>query len=628
MSGRLTWKQSLGMPFPAILRQRAITTPGRPGMRVQRYGVWREWTWKEIDDAASAFGLGLLALGFEKGDRVALMARPSLPALISSLGIQGVGCVPVGIFPPTNADGIRYIVNNSEARGFVGSESDLVAKFLSTASSCQSVEHIVLLDSGDGTHPQTPEKSWKEVLDLGRTRRSQQSEEWESSVAALTLDDICGIHYTSGTTGQPKGAMLSHRNFLRSYFAPFGSDAGMLRPLSPSDSIMHEIPIASMAGPLFGIYFPLVYGAIGHVPDPRVDPTDALREVSPTFFFGYPRTWELKASQALGAIETSSMAGRSAYRIAMAVRRRAMNAAWASRPVPLVWAALSLVAHALVFKPMLDKMGYGRFRWVLSGGAPLSPELVKLWWLWGVHIRELYGLTECGGLATLQTDAVPLPGLAGRAIPGVELKLADDGEILIRGECVFSGYFQRPDATAQALDPEGWLHSGDIGHLEPDGNLKVVDRKSDVVFLKSGQMIPVSELEHVLKQGRHIQTAIVVGEGKPFLGALIELDFGAVGDWARRNGINEQGAALAEHSATTALIGSEIEEANRVLIDLGKQPIQAFRILPRALNPDDPTEVTSTRKVRRRGVIDKFQYFVEEMYSNDQSERFARQVYG
>ena len=630
MTSGLTWRQALEMPFPAILHQRAVESPRRVGMRMQRYGVWREWTWADIEESAAAFGLGLMELGFAKGDRVALMAGPSLQALIASLGIQGIGCVPVGIFPSTNPDGVRFVLANSKARGFVASDGDLLLRFIGAGSTDpSSVDTVVLVSGKAGSYRGRPVRSWDALLELGRARRKARENEWQTSVAAAKLDDVCAIHYTSGTTGQPKGALLSYRNFLLSYFAPFGDGPRQLRPVGPSDLMMHDIPIASMAGPLFGIYFPLVYNAIGHVPDPLVDPTDALREVSPTFFFSYPRTWELKASQVLGAIESSSLAGRTAYRLAMAARRHAMEAAWSGRKVPLTWAILSAVARAAVFGPMLDKIGYGRLKWVFSGGAPLSPELVKLWWLWGVHIRELYGLTECGGLATLQTDKIPVPGLAGPAIPGVELRLAEDGEILLRGGCVFKGYYQRPDATAQALDADGWLHTGDIGELRPDGNLRVIDRKSDVVFLKSGQMVPVSELEHVLKQGRHIQTAIVIGEARPFLGALIELDFEAVRDWAQRHGIAEQSTTgLAVHPGVVELIAGEIAEANRIFGGQGKQQVQAFRLLPRPLNPDDPTEVTSTRKIRRRGIAEKFKHLVEEMYRSEQSDRIARQING
>jgi long-chain acyl-CoA synthetase len=309
----------------------------------------------------------------------------------------------------------------------------------------------------------------------------------------------------------------------------------------------------------------------------------------------------------------------------MAVRR------WAVEPGLLRFLVrpLSALAYLLVIRPMLDQAGLVRMRCALSGGAPLSPDLLRLWRLWGLTIRQLYGLTECGGLATIQTGHDFAVGVAGRPLLGTELRLGPDGEVLIRGDGVFGGYLHRPDATAEALEGEGWLHTGDIGILHGDGNLEVVDRKRDVLVMKSGRQVPASSVEHVLKYSPYVRDALLIGDGRPFLAALIEVDFDNLAQWARRNGVAYTGfTSLATSPAVAQLLDGEMARANETLHQRGSEPVARIVALPKELDPEDPTEITATRKIRRRELAAKFSDLVDDLYRTEDSERITRHSRG
>ncbi len=610
--------------FPQMLAAWARTSPAAVGLREQHHGIWREWTWLQIWETCASLGEGLLASGLEPGDRVAFMGDPCIEGLLMTLAAQGIGAVPYGIFPTTPPEGVRYMIEDAAPVCFIGEDQEFVDKAM-VGGLPPDLKLLAVADPkgmfGEEYRDVVP---WGQLQARGNARLEAQPDDWEQRVRAGRVTDICGIYYTSGTTGQPKGALLTHRNVLSGFFAPFGDGGGRLPTPTSRDRSLHDIPVASFAGPLFGIYFPLVYGLVGHVPDKTESAAAAFTEVAPTLYLGFPRMWEMLAARALVAVETSSWLHRRVFAVGMAMRRAAVG----PHRLPLM-RLVGALGYVLVVRPMLDQWGLLCSRYIFSGGAPVSPDLVKLWRLWGVTIRELYGMTECGGLATLQVEDDPEPGVAGPAVPGVDLRIAEDGEILVRGANVFSGYWKREEQTRAALETDGWLHTGDIGTLREDGNLIVIDRKRDVLVLNTSLEVPSSSIEHVLKYSPYIRDALLVGEGRPFLTALLEIDLEFVSQWARKHKVSYTGFTdLATNAQVVGLLEAEVEKANRILEERGSATVDHVRVLPKELDPEDPTEITATRKIRRRELAKKFDDLVADMYRTEESVRVAQYARG
>jgi long-chain acyl-CoA synthetase len=402
----------------------------------------------------------------------------------------------------------------------------------------------------------------------------------------------------------------------------------MVPGLGPGDRTFCEVPVASLAGPLMGIYFPLVFGLVGYIPDADADQGAAMAEASPTFYLGFPRIWEMRASHTLVEIETSSRLHRALFELGMKLRRYWMGDAKAGHASGPLRTLAGLAGYLLIVRPMLDRWGLLRGRFILSGGAPLSPDLVRLWRLWGVTIRELYGSTESSGMCTIQAEEQPEAGTAGCALPQTQIKIADDREILVKGPGVFGGYWKRDEATRDAF-AEGWLRTGDIGELREDGNLVVIDRKRDVLRMAGGEEVAASSVEHVLKYSPYIRDALLVGEGKQALGALIEIDPDTVAQWARKESVAYTGFTnLATNERVVRLVQEAIDEANDKLHERGSPVVTRFRILPKELDPEDPSEITATRKIRRRQLAEKFSELVDEMFMTEETARIASHARG
>jgi len=569
-------------------------------VRQQRGGVWQDHTWARLHDDAAAFAAGLRELGLERGDRVGLFLPACVEGLVALLGAQGAGLVPFGIYPGTPPETVAFLLETTDAKAVVLGDGCEVPAAL----------------AGDRPEAIALGTDWDRLLVGGRRRHIAQAGEWEHEVAQGSPGEVSTIYFTSGTTGRPKGVMLSCTNLLTAgYFDHFSEPPGLLPAPRGDDRTFHEIPLASVAGPVFGIYYPLVFGCTAYIPERFDDTTAALREASPTIFLTFPRMWEMRASDAAAAVAARPAPLRAAYSLAMAVRERTAGRRQAGRGIPPLLRLADRIARRTVCRPLLEGWGFADLRLVLTGGATLPPELIRTWRRWGVVIRQIYGQTESGGLATIQTEPYPQPGNAGRPGPRLEVRLDVDGEILVRGEGgLFLGYLDRPDATAEAMDPEGWLHTGDVGAIEPDGNLRVFDRKSDLITLESGDVVVASEIESVLKRSPYVRNAVVVGEGLPGLYGLIELDPGVAQAWARRRHLAAEGyEALVAEPQVRDLIDGELASANEQLAREGRAPVRAVRLLPREIDVNDPTEMTATRKVRRRELARKHQPLVDEM---------------
>jgi long-chain acyl-CoA synthetase len=588
------------LTFAQMLSRRAADEPGRIAVHQQRRGSWRPYTWRELHEQAAAFGSGLLEIGCERGSHLGLLLRPSVEGLIALLGAQGVGVVPFGIFPGTPQETVDFLLETTAARMVIVDKGETATVQAGRAST-------EVLELGE---------QFDQLLERGARRRASAPDEWKREVQAGRIEEPSTIYFTSGTTGSPKGVLLSVENLLTAgYFDFFSDPPGLLPAPTPDDRLFHEIPLASVPGPVFGIYYELVFGSQAYIPDAGVDNTAALQHVSPTMYLTFPRMWETRASQATAAMDARPAAIRSAYGTAMAVRQRVIDLQEAGKtvPVPLRWA--DALADRLFCKPLLKQWGFASLGLVLTGGATLTPELVGTWRRWGVVIRQIYGQTETGGLATIQTERFPRPGNAGRPSPRVQVRVDEDGEILVRGDGgLFLGHLNLPEQTAAVMDESGWLRTGDVGMIDADGNLRMMDRRSDIIVLESGEQVVASQIETVLKQSRFVRNAVVGSDGVDMLYALLELDPDAAAVWGKRQGITADGyEALAADEQVRALVDAEVEAANGRLRLERLASISATRILPRAIDINDPSQVTATRKVRRRQIAEKYQGLVDEM---------------
>lgn len=619
---------------PAALADRALIQlfcdragrqPHTVALRYKDYGLWQEVTWAHCREQVELFALGLLALGLQPGERVAIMGDPTPEWLYSDLAVQSVGGITCGLYVTLPPPAIRYMVANGGARFFIAENQEYVDKLLTAEDGHPLVERIIVMDMQGMFAYQDPRLcSFAAVLAQGRQRREREPGRWEALVASRRADEVIRIFYTSGTTGLPKGALLSSRNLVWTWAV-----AMQALGLTPDerDRTVSYMPLAHLGEVIYSLILPILFGVVVYIPEGAEAQREAMVEVGPTLLLAFPRVWETYAARVLYDLEAGDRLKRAVYNLAMAVRRRLFRYIWADQTPPLWLQAASRLAHWAVFHHILNKFGFQNLRMVVTGGAPVSPEVVRLWQLWGVHIMEAYGMTECAALATVQADRIPRPGVAGRPAPGIELKLAPDGEILLRSPGVFQGYWQDPAATAEAVDGEGWLHTGDIGEFLPDGNLRVVDRKKDILITAHGQVVPTSEVEHVLKFSPYIRDAMLIGDGRAFLTALIEIDFDTVSEWARARGITYTSFThLALNPATQELLQREVNTANATLRERGRPLVQDFRVLPKELDPEAGDEITPTRKVRRRQLAEKFAHLVEEMYRSEAGERIARQL--
>lgn len=606
-------------PLVRLFVERSRIAPDRVAFRHMDRGIWRETTWATYADLVEQYAHGLWTLGVSEGDRVAMMGRPTPEWMFMDFACQSVGATFLGIYVTTPAKDVRYVLEDSTPRVFMAEDQEFVDRLLEAESGERLVEHIVVADmNGMFQYEDSRLVSTDALAEAGRKRRVEQPDAWPAAIGQRTEDDISRISYTSGTTGRPKGAMLTSRNLVWAISALYYSLGN--RP-GPADRTVSYMPPASPAEVTYSIVMPVLFGTVPHLPEDSEDYTAAFIEVNPTLLLAFPRMWETFASRVQVDIETGHRMKRLAYNAALSRARRYHEALWRDDKPGLISRIAHQVAYHGVFRHLLDKFGLRNLRFVITGGAPVSPDVLRLWNTWGVQVQEIYGMTEVGGLATVQMDGRPMPGVAGKPLYGMKVRLADDGEILLRSPGVFRGYWQNDGASRDVIDDDGWLRTGDIGELLEDGNLKVVDRRSDLMETQDGRLIPASDIEHRLKASPYIKEAMLAGHQKPYLTALLEIDTDAVAEWARSNRILYTSfRSLVESEAVTALLREACDRVNAQLADEGKPSVVDFRVLPKELDPEEGDEVTSTNKVRRRQLAVKFESLIAEMYAGESSD--------
>ncbi|MCI0671373.1 MAG: long-chain fatty acid--CoA ligase [Myxococcaceae bacterium] len=604
-SKELLAAEALPDTLPARLLELALRHPERVALRHKRLGVWEELTWREYLDGVRAAARGLWELGVRAGDAVAILSDNRPEWLFADLGAQALGALAVGIYQTNPVPDVAYILQDSRARVLLCEDQEQVDKAVACRADTPGVEHVVGFDARGTRHVDDARLlTW----DAFHTRGSALLEDgwFEARLAELAPHTPSMVVYTSGTTGQPKGALLSAYNVLDSA----GELVGML-DVGPEDSVLSYLPLCHVAEKIFTLYLPLSAGCVVHFGESLDTVREDLREVSPTVFLGVPRIWEkMHASVSLRMKDASwlkrrlfdffTVRGREVAR-----RRREGRATVADR---LLWA----LGDVCVFRPLQERLGLRRCRLAVTGAAPVSAELLEWFDGVGVAICEGYGQTECAGVSHMTPPGRRRLGSVGRPIPGVECRIAEDGEVLVRGSNVFCGYLHRPDATAETVDADGWLHTGDVGRVDEDGFLFITGRKKELLITSGGKNLSPEKIENALKTSPYIKEAVAIGDGRHFVSALVQLDEEAVSDWATRQRLPHTSYAdLAANPAVVDLVAREVDKANALLARV--EQVRAFRILPKELHQDDGV-LTATQKVRRRAVHAAYPELIESMY--------------
>ncbi len=592
--------------LPARLLHWAHTTPQRLALRHRDLGLWREYSWHEYATRSARTGLGLLELGLGAGDCVAIIGENRPEWLFSDLGAQGIGAVVVGVYATSPADEVHYVLEHSASVVVIVEDEEQLDKVLAVRERLPALRHIVLMEPRGATHHLAEGRAitFDTLLKHGEAR---DRAEFDERVAALEPTALAVLVYTSGTTGPPKGAMLTHANL---------NAAAVSVPLafasSQDDEVLSYLPLCHIAERIFSVIAPLAVGGRVSFGGGADELVADLREVQPTLFFGVPRVWEKMLAGIEIRMGDASWFKRANFRFWMGVGRRLARKRLDRVPLTMMDRALETLGWLLLYRPLRERLGMARVRFAGSGAAPVSPQVIEAFWSLGVRIREVYGQTEGTGLATYTPEGDVRPGSVGVVYDGIDLRIAEDGEILLRGACVFAGYHKNEDATRETVDADGWLHSGDVGVLSGDGVLTITDRKKDLIITAGGKNISPSWIENKLKVSPWVREAIVIGDRRKYCVALIGIELDTVSDWATRRRLSfTTYKDLSEQPDVRALISQWVEEVNAELAPV--EQIKRFALLAKALDHDEG-ELTATQKVKRRAIEQMFKDTIEALY--------------
>jgi long-chain acyl-CoA synthetase len=608
--------------LPGLLAERARRDAGGVALRSKALGIYRERTWLDYATLVARCAAGFAELGLARGERLAIMGDVCEEWTLCDLAAQALGAITFGIYPTAAAAEVEYQMRHGGAKIFVAEDQEYVDKILPLIDRLPDLEWIVVIDTAAMFAYEHPKlKSWQELMQRAAAPADPVAE-LERLAAAVDPRDPAFIVYTSGTTGHPKGALISHGKHLAA--AHTFVDHYPLLARAGHRTVVY-LPLCHVLGRDVAITLPLISGIVPHYGESIDDLPQTLFEIAPTVLFTVPRYLQKFASGVLVGIANTSAPKRAAYDAAMRVGRAYAKRRWDGTGTLAARSVYGLM-HAAAFRPILNKLGFDALELVICGGAPMPPETIALWQIWGVNVCEIYGQTEtAGAIITGQKGPFPRPGDVGTAPSGWHIGLSAGNEILVSGSDLFERYWRDEEATSQVFDAGGRLVTGDVGELR-DGRLRIVDRARDFIVTAGGKTISPAYIENILRASPYICEVVVFGHARKYLSALIEIDYDTVSDWARNANIAYTGfTSLALHGAVQALIGTEIDRANAQLARV--EQIKVFRILPKALDPEEEGEpVTPTRKVKRKLMYQRFETLIESMYDDSEDLRVAREL--
>lgn len=598
------------IPLPQYLLRWARERPDVTAIRQKREGIWKELSWEQYAETSRAFGAGLIRLGIVPGDKIAIISENRQEWVLAQLGAGMVRAVVAGVYPTSPAAEVEYLLQLCEAPTVVCEDQEQLDKVLTVRHNLPHLRHIIVIDPrGLRAYDRQGIYDLDDVIAMGRQTDGEIRISVDECLSSQSLDDIAMIVFTSGSTGRPKAALLSWRNLDA---GSFGLNHALR--LSPTDQLVSYLPLCHVAEQIFSVHIPLKTASVVNFAESLRTVQQDLREIAPDVFFGVPRIWEKFHSAIRTKVGEAGGFRQWIFERAMAdlgtfATKPSRDWSWGQRLRWWFW-------YVIVVRALRNFIGLRDCRVAVSAGAPLAPEILGFFRCLGVPVYEAYGMTESSGPSTLQTETSPI-GCVGPSLAGFEIKLAEDGEIMVKSQAVFCGYFRNEDATREAVDADGWLRSGDVGRwLTGDGGsreLKIVDRKKDIMITAGGKNITPSEIENALRFSPYVKEVIIVADRRRFVSALLQIDFDAVSNWAEQANVPYTTfKSLTENREVVALIQREVDRVNAQMPQV--QHIRKFHLLSKELDHDDG-EVTATMKIRRSAIAEKYADVIESIYA-------------
>ena len=611
--------------FPQLLRKHATERPSAPALREKEYGIWQTWTWADVARDVRHMACGLAALGLAKGQNLAFISDNRPHVYMGFLAVQSLGAVPIPLYQDAVAQEMRFVMEDADIAFAFAENQEQVDKLLEVRESVPRIAHIIYDDPRGLRKYDVPGLiSTAELKKLGQEWDRNHPGVYEKMADAVQPQDISVILYTSGTTGKPKGVCQTHASFIGSAQGGIDVDG-----LGPADNVISYLPPAWVGDHLFSLAQWVTAGFTINCPESASTVNIDLREIGPTYYFAPPRVFEGMLTSVSIRMEDAAKPKQWLYEKCMQLAKRVGADILDGKSVGALDRLKYCLGDFFIYGPLRNVMGLSRIRVAYTAGAAIGPDLFKFFRSIGINLKQLYGQTETCAYVCIQKNGHVKLNSVGQAAPGIELKIADNGEVLVKGISVLKEYYKRPDATAEVIDEHGYFHTGDAGVLDADGHLRIIDRAKDVGKTNTGAMFAPNYIENKLKFFPQIKEAVCFGNLRDQVCAFINIDYEAVGNWAERQGIPYGGYVdLASKPQVLQLIGECINQVNADLATetgMADTQVARFLVLHKELDPDDD-ELTRTRKVRRNFIADKYAVLIDALYSNKTEQFIETQV--
>jgi long-chain acyl-CoA synthetase len=600
--------------LPALLRRNAaLFGNGKVALREKEFGIWQSVSWSAYYDQVRYLALGLEALGYQKGDKLSVIGDNRPEWLYSELAIQALGGAVVGIFPDSHPEQVQFIIDHSDSVFVMVEDQEQTDKILAMIQKLPKIKKVIVDDLKGMRHYDHPALiPFKQVMDMGLERDRDNPKYFEPLLDQVGEEDVAMILYTSGTTGLPKGVMLTHRNMIKMI-----QNFDQVDPAFASDNHVSFLPLPWVGEQATAVAWNLYKGVTINFPEKVETVSQDIREVGPHLLLAPPRHWEKMCSDIQVKIQDAARVKRWLFKQCMPLGYRSADLRLHNKKPGLYRTVLDRIGYFLLFRSLKNYLGLANLRNVYTGGAPIGPEVFNFFMALGINIKQLYGQTEVTGIAAGHRNASVKLNTVGHPMPEVELKISDAGEILIKGPTVFKGYYKNPEATLKTLDPEDWVHTGDEGVLDEDGQLIMIDRQKDVMQLADGSKFSPQLIENKLKFSPFINEAMVVGKDRPFIAALIIMDLCNTGKWAETRKLTfTTFTDLSQKPEVYERITEEIGRINQSLPKVAR--VKRFVMMYKELDADDD-EMTRTRKLRRDFVADRYADLIEALYGSQEN---------
>jgi long-chain acyl-CoA synthetase len=611
--------------FPRLLFHHAKTRPNAPAMREKYLGIWQTWTWSDVAERVRALACALAELGFKRGDNLAVIGdnRPHLYMMMTAA--QCLGGVPVPLYQDAVANEMLFALQDAGIRFAIVEDQEQVDKMLEIKDQTGALEHIIYDDPRGMRHyNQSFLHDIHELMEMGRIHDRNHPDFLNTEIELGHYDDISVMLYTSGTTGKPKGVCQTHGSFIAA-----AQGGVQVDNLGADGDILSYLPMAWVGDHLFSYAQALVAGFTINCPESGETVMTDLREIGPTCYFAPPRVFESLLTSVMIRMEDAGQIKQKVFHHFMAVAKRCGADILDGKSVGFGDRFQYWLGNVLIYAPLRNVLGMSRIRVAYTAGAAIGPELFRFYRSMGINLKQFYGQTETCAYVCIQPDGQIKFDSVGQPAPGVEIKIADNGEVLVKGPMLLKEYYKRPDATAESINAEGYFMTGDAGFLDEDGHLKIIDRAKDVGKLSNGAMFAPNYIENKLKFFQFIKEVVCFGHQRDMVCAFVNIDVGAVGNWAERRGISYSGYAdLAGKPEVLELIRECVEQINADLVNdsmVADSQIHRFLVLHKELDPDDD-ELTRTRKVRRNFVGEKYKVLIDALYAGKTSQFIETEV--